>query len=43
MKEIEELSKLLDPNDVGNLGKELALVIQKKLKKVGFIFVFLRG
>lgn len=43
MKEIEELSKLLDPNDVGNLGKELALVIQKKLKKSGIYFrVFAR-
>lgn len=43
MNEIEELTKLLDKKKTGNLGKELALAIQNKLKSSGIYFrVFAR-
>ena len=43
MKEIEELSGLLDREGIQNLGKELGHAIQKKLEKSGIYFrVFAR-
>lgn len=43
MREVEELSKLLDKNKIGTPGKELAYTIQKKLEKSGIYFrVFAR-
>lgn len=38
MKEIEELTRLLDGGDIGNVRKELGRAIQEKLKKSGIYF-----
>ena len=38
MKELEELRKLLDKEKMAPIGKDLSLVIQKKLKKSGIYF-----
>lgn len=38
MKEKEDLKELLNPDNIGNPAKELALVVQEKLKKSGIYF-----